>query len=487
MRRRDFLRVSTLAVGALAFPGCKSPSGPRPNFVFFLVDDLGWKDVGCYGSRFYETPNIDRLAAEGMRFTQAYAASPVCSPTRASIMTGKHPARLHITDWIGAPRHRKALLSADYIHQMPLEEVTIAEALKEAGYATGFFGKWHLGAEGFYPQNQGFDVNVGGCEIGHPGSYFCPYRREKEPYFQVPGIDDCQEGEYLTDRLTDEALKFLEANRNGPFLLYLSHYAVHTPLMAKEKDIARYEQKLSKMPPEEGPDFVPERNSFTKLKQDDPTYAAMVHSVDESLGRVLDKLEELGLADKTVVIFMSDNGGLSTLLRKWAPTANTPLRAGKGWLYEGGIREPMIIKWPGVTQPGSVCEEPVISMDFYPTMLEMAGLRPRPEQHIDGVSLVPILRGEKEHLRERALFWHYPHYHGSGSIPSSAIRVGDWKLIEFYEERKIELYNLREDIGERQDLSAERPEKAKELRRLLHLLLRSVDAWMPEEAGTKRS
>ncbi len=481
MDRREFLRLSALGLGALTVPGWLRAERRRPNFVFFLVDDLGWKDVGCYGSTFYDTPNVDRLAREGTRFTQAYAASPVCSPTRASIMSGKHPARLHITDWIGAKRHKKALLSADYVHQLPLKEVTIAEALKEAGYATGFFGKWHLGKEPYFPEHQGFDVNVGGCEIGHPGSYFCPYRRETPPYFQVPGLEDCHEGEYLTDRLTDEALKFIEANRDRPFFLYLSHYAVHTPLMAKDQDVARYEQKLAQMSPQRGPDFTRERNAYTKLKQDDPTYAAMVHSVDESLGRVLDKLEELGLADDTVVIFMSDNGGLSTLLRKWAPTANVPLRAGKGWLYEGGIREPMIIKWPGVTEPGSVCEEPVISMDFYPTILEMAGLPLRPAQHIDGVSLVPLLRGKKKHLRRKALYWHYPHYHGSGSIPSSAIRVGDWKLIEFYEEHKVELYNLREDIGEQHDLATERPEEAKKLRKLLHLLLRSVNAWMPEE------
>ncbi len=481
MNRREFLRLSALGLGALAMPGCVGAKRRRPNFVFFLVDDLGWKDVGCYGSTFYDTPNIDRLARQGMRFTQAYAASPVCSPTRASIMTGKNPARLHITDWIGAKRHKKALLSADYVHQLPLEEVTIAEALKEAGYTTGFFGKWHLGKRPYFPENQGFDVNVGGCEIGHPGSYFCPYRREKEPYFQVPGLEDCTEGEYLTDRLTDEALRFIEANRQQPFFVYLAHYAVHVPLQAKDPDVEHYKAKLAQVPPASGPDFERERDAYTKLKQDNPTYAAMIHSVDQSLGRVLDKLEELNLAENTVVIFMSDNGGLSTLLWKWGATANVPLRAGKGWLYEGGIREPMIIKWPGVTHPGSVCQEPVMSTDFYPTILQMAGLPLRPEQHRDGLSLVPLLRGERQHLDREALHWHYPHYHGSGSIPSSAIRVGDWKLIEFYQEHKVELYNLKKDLSERHDLAPEMPDKAEVLRQKLHQWLRSVDAWMPEE------
>jgi arylsulfatase A-like enzyme len=492
MRRRDFLKAAGVAT-ALGLGGIVEAAGAgdggtrqgsprRPNFVFFLIDDMGWRDLGCYGSTFYETPNIDRLTAQGMRFTNAYAACPVCSPTRASIMTGKYPARLGITDWIGAAQKPTA-----YREYLPLEEVTIAEALKEAGYATGFVGKWHLATRDadrakYYPDRQGFDINIGGDYSGSPPTYFYPYRKGNRALETMP--PGGKDGEYLTDRLTDESLKFIEAHRDRPFLLYLSHYAVHTPLEAKSALAHKYEAKAKSVPPPNGPHAQPIYGPYqTRLVQDHPVYAGMVRSVDESVGRVLGKLDELGLERDTIVIFMSDNGGLSTVARE-GPTCNLPLRAGKGWLYEGGIREPMIIKWPGVTEPGSVCHEPVVSMDFYPTMLEMAGLPLKPRQHVDGVSLAGLLKGTGT-LNPRALYWHYPHYHGSGNRPSGAVRAGDYKLIEWYEDGRVELYNLRDDIGERNDLAATLPDKAQELGRMLQTWRKEMGAKMP--AGEPRS
>ena len=449
----------------------------RTNVILILADDLGWTDLGCYGTPFYETPNLDRLAAQGMRFTDAYAACPVCSPTRASIMAGKYPARLGITQWIGGPNE-----PTPYRHYLPLEEVTIAEALKKAGYATGFVGKWHLAPPGqdnvadFYPDHQGFDVNIGGDWSGSPPTYFWPYEKSKRRLDMLP--TGGQKGEYLTDRLTDESLKFLEANKDKPFLLYLSHYAVHTPLEAKPELADKYKAKADKLPPSRDPKFTTMYGRYTtRQTQDSPVYAGMVQSVDESVGRVLKKLDELGLGGRTAIIFMSDNGGLSTVPRD-APTCNLPLRAGKGWLYEGGIREPMIIKWPGVVRPGSVCSEPVISTDFYPTMLQMAGLPLKPRQHVDGVSLVPLLRGEGR-LGRDAIYWHYPHYHGSGSKPSGAVRAGDYKLIEWYEDNSVELYDVKDDISEKNDLAATMPQKAAEMRDLLHKWLKQVEAAVP--------
>ena len=478
MNRRCFLKSVGLGAAAIAVHGVsvldRQASGAnrnKPNFVFFLIDDMGWKDLGCYGSSFHETPNIDKLASQGMRFTDAYAACPVCSPTRASIVAGKYPARLGITQWIGGNNQPTA-----YRHYLPLEDVTIAEALKEAGYAAAFVGKWHLGNKDYYPQHQGFDINIGGDSSGAPPTYFWPYKKRNRALDELP--PGGQEGEYLTDRLTDESIKFLEANKNRPFLLYLSHYAVHTPIESKPELTEKYRAKAQKMPKNEGPRFVPVYGKYrTRMVQDNPAFAGMVHSVDDSVGRVMAKLDEMGAADNTIVIFMSDNGGLSTVPREGS-TCNLPLRAGKGWLYEGGIREPMIIKWPGVVRAGSTCSEPVTSTDFYPTMLEMAGLLLRPEQHVDGLSLLPLLK-QSGKLNREAIYWHYPHYHGSGSKPSGAIRSGDYKLIEWYEDNSVELYNLKEDIGEKQDLAATMPEKAAEIRRLLHRWLKRTNATVP--------
>lgn len=487
IQRRQFLESLSLGALGIFFTGagllssCVSHKSSRPNIIFILIDDLGWKDVGYHDSRLYETPNIDKLAGEGMRFAAAYAACPVCSPTRSSILTGKYPARLDQTDWIpgrgNSPENK--FLQVDDLNHLPLEEVTIAERLKEAGYVTCHIGKWHMGGEGHLPGDQGFDINIAGNERGSPPSYYYPYKRGD---YQLKGLAATgEEGEYLIDRISGEAVQFITDHQEQPFFLYLSHYAVHTPRQAKESLREYYEQKLDNMPEPEGPLYQDERyNAATQLVQNNPEYAGMVQSMDESVGRVMRTLEEVGMSEHTIIFFMSDNGGLSTLPPdRTASTANTPLRAGKGWLYEGGIREPMIVKWPGVTSPGSVCTVPVISTDFYPTILEMARLEPEPQQHQDGESLVPLLRGGKS-LGRDALYWHYPHYHGSNARPHGAIRMGDYKLIEFYEDMSVELYNLGRDVEERNNLAASLPEKTDALRKRLHAWRKSVDAQMPE-------
>ncbi|HEV3203019.1 MAG TPA: sulfatase [Gemmataceae bacterium] len=436
----------------------KDAAQPKLNFVFILIDDMGWKDVGCYGSTFYKTPNIDRLAAQGMRFTDGYAACPVCSPTRASIMTGKYPARLHLTDWLPGRTDRPSqkLLRPNFRQYLPLEELTIATALKPLGYVSASIGKWHLGGKPYYPEQHGFDLNVGGTERGSPPSYFFPY---KNPNFSIPTLPGGLEGEYLTDRLTEEAEKFIDKNKDKPFFLYVAHYAVHIPLQAKKDILAKYQAEAK--PGDE---------------QNNPIYAAMIESVDQSVGRVMQKLEDLRNADRTVIFFTSDNGGLSVKEGPNTPsTSNAPLRAGKGYLYEGGIREPLLIRWAGTVKAGSVCNVPVSSVDFYPTILEMAGL---PKKQVDGVSLVPLLKQTGD-LKRDALYWHYPHYSNQGGKPGSAIRKGDYKLIEFYEDGKLELYNLKEDIGEKTDLASKMPQKAKEMREMLNEWRKAVDAQMP--------
>jgi arylsulfatase A-like enzyme len=446
-----------------------------------LVDDLGWADVACFGSKFYETPNIDALAKSGVKMTSAYAACPVCSPTRGSIMTGKYPARTDTTDYFGGRRKGK-LLPAPYKHYLPLEEVTIAEAMKAHGYRTFFAGKWHLGDEKYYPTKQGFDVNMGGGRGGAPCKAYGNRALAKDPtlpggYFSLyanPTLKDGPKGEYLTDRLTDEAIKFIEANKDNPFLCYLSFYSVHNPLQAKAKYVRKFKDKLAKMPRPEGPEFVKEHKSRARQIQQNPVYAAMIYSVDENVGKLMKKLDELGIADDTVVVFTSDNGGLST--SEGHNTANLPLRGGKGWLYEGGLRVPTIIRWPGVTKAGSVCDEPVTSTDYYPTFLEIAGLPAKPKQHCDGVSITAALKGGK--LGRKAIYWHYPHYGNQGGRPGSAVRAGDYKLIEFFESGSVELYNLKDDIGEHKDLADKMPGKARELRKMIHDWRKEVDAKM---------
>jgi arylsulfatase A-like enzyme len=426
----------------------------KPNIVLFLIDDLGWRDLGCQGSRYYQTPNIDRVAEDGVRFTDAYAACAVCSPTRAAILTGKYPARLLLTDWLPSGRWnpQARLREGRLIRALPLEEFTLAEALREAGYHTASIGKWHLGSEPFsLPEHHGFDVNVAGNGHGAPGNYFFPY----DGNWAIPTtvqrakwnvLPDGKPGEYLTDRLTDEAVKFIRASKDKPFFLYFPHYGVHTPLQAKQALIAKYERK-------------PEAQ-----RQGKPEYAAMIESVDQSVGRVLAKLKELGLEQNTLVIFTSDNGGF------YNATSNAPLRANKGAYYEGGIRVPLLIKWPGMTRAGLVVSEPVISTDLYPTCLAAAGLPMRHHQHQDGVSLQALLRGDGE-LAPRSLFWHYPHYNDHpSSVPSSVIRKGAWKLIETFDPEGLELYNLTDDVSETKNLAATEASRVMELRE-------ELDAW----------
>ena len=446
------LLLSTLlALGAL-------PDTP-PNVVVLLVDDLGWTDLGYSGSSFHETPNIDRLASRSIRFTDAYSACTVCSPTRAAILTGRYPARLRVTDWIhGHRRPRAKLRIPDWTHYLAHEEVTIAEALGAKGYASASIGKWHLGDEPHWPESQGFDRNVAGTHRGQPPSYFAPYR--------IPTLEDGPEGECITDRLTSEAIRFVEENRERPFFLYLPYYTVHTPIQPKEELARKYAEKAARLRPPAG-------------AQRNPGYAAMIETLDRNVGRLLERLEELELDERTVVVFTSDNGGLVLGHSRWGQvTSNAPLRAGKGSSYEGGVRVPLLVRWPGVTRPGSVSSVPVISADFFPTVLEIAGAAPPAGREIDGESLAPLLRGG-ESLDRDAVFWHYPHYHPGGATPYGAVRAGDWKLIEHYEDPRVELYDLREDLGETRDLSASHPEKARELRERLHAWRESVKAQMP--------
>lgn len=471
-----FLLASTVILSA-----CSSSKNPPPNFVFILVDDLGWTDLGCYGSTFHETPHLDALARQGIRFTNAYASSPVCSPTRAAIMTGKYPTRVNITDWIPGndPKDQKLLGPQDLDH-LPLKEVTLAEAFQQQGYQTFFAGKWHLGDEGFFPEQQGFSINKGGHHVGSPpGGYYVPYDN--------PKLTDGPEGEYLTDRLTDESIQFIEASQDQPFLLYLSYYTVHTPIQACERHIEKFETKATTLPGGGEPEYVQEHEGYTLVKQVRPDYASMVHAMDENIGRLLQKLEESGKADNTIVIFTSDNGGLSTLPEnRIPPTSVKPLRGGKGWCYEGGIRVPLIIKAPGITTAGSTSDVPVISHDFYPTLLALAGFSAMPEQHQDGVNLLPLLEG-KQALDREALFWHFPHYHGSTWTPGAAIRMGEWKLIEFYDYAKTELYNLSNDEGEHTDLSEAHPEKVKALKAKLLELQQTTKAKFPTPNETAQT
>jgi arylsulfatase A-like enzyme len=441
---------------AASAAGGRAQGRALPNFLFILVDDMGWRDLGVYGSTFYETPNIDRLAGQSVRFTNAYAACPVCSPTRASILTGKYPARLGLTDYIPGRGQwpTSKLLKAPFLQQLPLEEMNLARALKPLGYASASIGKWHLGGPPFYPDRQGFDRNVGGTERGQPQSYFGP--------FHLPNLEGGTPQEYLTDRLTVEAQKFIRANRSRPFFLYLPEFAVHLPEQAKAETIARYRAKADPNNP-----------------QHDPVYAAMIDSLDENVGRVLRTLDDEGIADRTVVILMSDNGGVVYEGGGKQPvTSNAPLRAGKGHVYEGGIREPMTIRWPGVTKAGTVSDVPVSSIDFFPTILEMAGAKVDPAWHVDGLSLAPLLRGGPPPRRE-ALYWHYPHYSNQGGVPSGAVRAGEYKLIEFFEDGRLELYNLARDIGESEDLSKRERARTARMAAMLRKWRAEVKATMP--------
>jgi arylsulfatase A-like enzyme len=415
--------------------------------IVILVDDMGWRDLACQGSRFYETPNIDRLAASGTRFTQGYSACTVCSPSRAAMMTGQYPARLHITDWIsGHARPFTPLLPPDWTKHLPLETVTVAERLKTAGYATGAIGKWHLGGPEFAPEHHGFDVNIAGYDRGQPPSYFSPYK--------IPTLPDGPDGEYLTDREAVEAVTFITAHKDKPFFLYLPHYCVHTPIQAKKDVTAKYAAK-----------------NVTGQKPRNDAYAAMVESVDDALGRILTTLEDHGIRDNTVIFFTSDNGGLSKV------TDNSPLRAGKGSAYEGGVRVPFIVSWPGVTKPGATCDVPVITPDIPATVLALSGVGPDPNQPLDGRDLSGVLTGGE--LDRDAIYWHYPHYHPGGATPHSAIRSGPWRLVHFYEDGHDELFNLASDPSETTNLVARDPERVATLKKKLDDWLTEIGAQMP--------
>ena len=474
--RRSVVVALALVATLSGCAGTEQSSVERqPNVVVFLVDDLGWVDTGAYGSSFHETPAIDQLAGEGVRFTQFYSDSSVCSPTRASLMTGRYAARLQLTNWIGGEQAGQ-LLQAAYVRQLPLAEMTLGEAFRDAGYATGYIGKWHLGTGEYRPAKQGFDYEFAVNDGGQPGSYFPPYANSRVPFTDVPDLEADVGPAYLTDRLTDAAVDFIGGSA-GPFLLVLSHYAVHTPLESKPDLEAKYAAKVE---PSDGPAIEDEHGyGGTKLRQDNPTYAGMLESTDDSLGRVMAALAEAGLADSTIVVFVSDNGGLSTLAGRpeRAPTSNKPLRAGKGWLYEGGIRIPMIVRWPDGLPGGARSDVPATTADVLPTLLDIAGLDAPTGAQFDGVSLAPTLAGEP--LAERPLFWHFPHYHGSGNRPSGAVRLGRFKLLEWFESGAVELYDLETDLGEAEDLAAAMPGQVAELRELLHRWREDVGAAMP--------
>ncbi len=424
-----------------------------PNILFILIDDLGWMDLACQGNKLVETPNIDRFATQGMRFTDAYAAAPVCSPTRAAILTGKSPARVRITNHLPdrasfTPPEAK-LGPAEMLDHLPLEHVTIAERLKAAGYKTGFFGKWHLngrGATQFYPEHQGFDLNVGGCAFGGPPTFFDPYR--------IPTIKNRQKGEYLPDRLADEAISFLQRHQDERFMLFLWNYTVHWPMEAPESLLEKYKSR-------------------TGRGLNDTRYGAMIEAMDASIGRVLDALDRLQLANDTFVVFTSDNGGFAGV------ADNRPLRAAKGHLYEGGIRVPLIIRWPGVIQPKSINKTPVISTDFYATVADAAGLALADNESPDGESLLPILRGDAS-LEREAIFFHFPNYawHRSNRL-GSAVRAGNYKLIERFDDGTVELFNLKNDLSERHNLAAEEPDRVASLKKQLVDFRRRTNAAMP--------
>ena len=450
----------------------------RPNVVLIVADDMGWTGPACYGSDLHETPNLDKLAAQGVRFTQAYSASPVCTPTRASIMTGKHPARLNMTVWHeNAVSRQKSkgdepLAAALSEPNLALEYVTPAEVMREAGYTTLHVGKWHLGDAMHYPETQGFDVNIGGTFFGAPKTYWYPYRggrtgsRGLREYRYVPDLYFGEEGEYLTDRLTSEAIEVLERAGSQPFFLHLCYHSPHTPIEGKPDLVDYYRNKIR--------EDMDHRN---------PTYAAMIHSLDINIGRVLDKLEELGVADNTIVIFISDNGGYDRIMDGERVTSNAPLRSGKGSLYEGGIRVPLIVRWPGVTPENTVCSEPVVSMDLYPTLLEALGLKGDTDHNrkLDGLSIVPLLRDPSGSLPRETLYWHYPHYYFN-TTPVSSIRQGDWKLLEYFIDGHLELYNLKDDLGETIDLEARMPDITRDLHQRLRQWREDVNARLPEKS-----
>jgi len=461
------LVITGVALGLSMAPGnaAEGPArAPRPNIVLILADDLGWSDLGCQGSKYYETPHIDQMAAEGMRFTQGYACGPNCQPTRACLMSGQYGPRTGIYTVGSIDRFdssHRPLAPVPNVQALPLDKITIAQSLKAGGYATGMFGKWHLGQDGeHHPARRGFDE-----AIVSMGKHFDFKTDPKVPV--DPRV-------YLADFLTDRAVEFIEKHRQEPFFLYLPHFAVHSPHEAKEELIAHFKPK----PPVGG------HNS--------PVYAGMIASVDQSVGRVLAQIDHLQLAQRTLVIFTSDNGGVGGYERAGLPstkgiTDNAPLRGGKGMLYEGGIREPYVFRWKGTIAPASRCDLAINSVDLYPTLLEVAGV-PRPAGVVlDGVSYLPLLTGgDSRVFVDRALYWHFPGYLGGGgpdawrTTPAGAIHQGDYKLLEFFEDGHLELYDLKNDLGEEHNLATQRPELAQQLHEKLVAWRTAIKAPMPE-------
>ena len=445
----------------------------RPNVILIVADDLGWRDLSVQGSEFYESPNLDRLANSGARFTNGYATCQVCSPSRASLMTGQYPARLGITDWIGAPEEEAwdrntRMLPPTYRHELPAERITIAEALKESGYATFFAGKWHLGdRETDWPEYHGYDINKGGFDRGGPpGGYFSPYDN--------PRLADGPDGEYLPLRLGRETASFIEANATRPFFATLCFYSVHGPAQTTRALWNKYRQKAEQQPQPTERLGVEARNPI-RIVQDNPIYGGMIEAMDQAVGIVMEAVERQGLSDKTIVIFTSDNGGVASG-DHWA-TSSLPLRGGKGYQWEGGIRVPFFVSWPGTIPAGSVSDQPVSGVDIYPTILELAGLPLKPSEHQDGLSLVPALQDKP--LPERALYWHYPHYGNQGGDPVSIVREGNWKLLLFHETDSVELYRLAEDPGERNNVAAQFPTQAQKLHDQLQSWLAEMDRKLP--------
>jgi len=448
----------------------------KPNVVFILVDDLGLVDLGVTGSTYYETPNIDRLAKEGMIFTQGYAASRVCSPSRASVMTGKFTARHGITDWIGAKsgeawrshnRYDK-LLPAAYVHNLPEKDITLAEAMKNEGYSTFFAGKWHLGQEGSFPENHGFDINVGGWDKGSPiGGYFSPWKN--------PKLENRADGENLSMRLANETASFIRQHKDSTFFAFLSFYAVHGPIQTTNQKWQKYREKANANGIVDT-GYIMERVLPIRQVQDNPIYAGLVESMDDAVGVVLNTLQEQGIDNETILVFTSDNGGVAS--GDSFSTSNLPLRGGKGYQWEGGIREPFFIKVPWLVNEGAKSDYPVTGTDFYPTILDLVGVSLLPNQHIDGVSLKPLLEG-KEMKIERPLYWHYPHYGNQGGNPSSIIRENQWKLIHYWEDGSEELYDLSSDQEEQFNVIKSNPQIAKNLSKKLLDWLKEVNANMP--------
>jgi len=453
---------------SFAKPARVAVAARPPNVILIVVDDLGWADLGCYGADLHETPNIDALARQGMRFTDAYAASPICSPTRASIMTGKYPARLRMTIWYEASQEKppsdRLLVPPRTRGNLPLGELTIAEKLRDRGYLTAHIGKWHLGDAAHYPEVHGFDLNIGGTFWGAPSMFFYPYRgrwSRSEEIRYVPHLEFGHEGEYLTDRLTDEALRVIQRAGEKPFFLHLAYHSVHTPIEAPGADVERFAAKVQ-----------------PGLNHQNPTYAAMVASVDRNVGRVLTKLAETGNSQDTIVLLTSDNGGFINVHRGQRVTNNSPLRSGKGSLYEGGVRVPLIVRWLGVTPAGTQCTEPVVSTDLHATVDVMTDPDGK-NLAVDGLSLAPLLEDPQTSLDREAIYFHYPHYYPT-TTPVGAVRAGKWKLLEYFEDRRIELYNLESDVGEQTNLAKQHADVAHALREKLHTWRNELNAQMPQ-------